>query len=67
MHTRTNTQAQSQTKKPFHWGISTQAITFMQTDVVKAARDGTQDCSKISPMPMPTPKRAVPGRDKGQE
>lgn len=65
MDTRANTLAQSQTKKPFQWGISTQTITFMQSDVVKAAREGSSDCSKISPMPIP--KRAVPGCDKGQE
>jgi hypothetical protein len=46
------TQATTQTRKAFQWGISSTKVSFMQPGEVEAARDGT-DCSKISPLPQP--------------
>ena len=57
MQTKPKTKVQTQTKKPFQWGISSTAIAFMQTSEVEAARDGSaSDCSKISPLPVPKRK-----------
>jgi hypothetical protein len=61
MHSKPKTQAQTQTRKQFQWGISSTAIRFMQTDAVEAAREGCNDCSKISPLPKPKRKDAAPG------
>jgi hypothetical protein len=66
MHTKTKTQAQTRTKKPFQWGISSSTISFMQLGELEAARDGsTSDCSKISPLPLP--RRQEPGRGAGRK
>lgn len=62
MHTKPKTQAQTQVRKSFQWGISSSAISFMQTNALEAARDGsTTDCSKISPLPLPRPREPERG------
>ena len=54
MHTKPKTRALTQTKKAFQWEISSTAVRFMQAGELEAARDGsTNDCSAISPLPLP--------------
>ena len=59
MQTRPKTKVQ--TKKSFTWGISSTSISFLRTNEIEAARDGSaNDCSKISPLPQPRRKPGKP-------
>lgn len=66
MQTKAKTKIQTTTRKPFQWGISSTSISFMKTNELEAARDGsTGDCSKVSP--LPEPQQAGEARRKVQE
>lgn len=55
MQSKLKAETKTVTKKPFTWGISSATISFMQTNELQAARDGSggSDCSKVSPLPQP--------------
>ena len=50
-------KTKTQTKKTFEWNISSATISFIRTNELEAARDGSaNDCSKVSPLPQPKRK-----------
>lgn len=60
MQPKLKTQAQSQTRKTFEWGMSSTTIDFMRTTELARVRDGSANdcgCSPISPLPQPRQKR----------
>jgi hypothetical protein len=65
MQSKPKIRTEAQTRKPFQWGISSTSIRFMQANEVEAAREGTTDCSKISP--LPSPRRKTLERGEGQK
>lgn len=59
---QTKTKAQSQLKKSFLWNISSETISFVPSNDLSAARDGSGggncgDCTNVSPFPEPKKKR----------
>lgn len=64
MHSKPRTQAKS--RKSFQWSIASTTISFMQPSALEAAREGssTGDCSQISPLPRPQPRRTTARADK---
>ncbi len=57
----------AQPKKSFSWGISSASISFMQSNELQAARDGSSsDCgSGVSPVQQPKRKPKSTAASKG--
>lgn len=65
MQTKLKTQAQTQTRKTFEWGVSSTTIDFMRATELARVRDGSANdcgCSEISPLP-PQPQQRRPSND----
>lgn len=62
MQSKLKTQAQSQTRKTFEWGVSSTTIDFMRAAELARVRDGSaNDCGcgseALSPQPQPLQKQ----------